>query len=96
MYYTRGKRVVQRKLAFLSVEQVQHHREAVSLGAVVAGERSTARVENVVVGRGGELDELENPTLRSEPLQDAGVVDAGSALGESLAFFHACIITRPG
>jgi len=80
----------------LSVEQVQHRREAVSLGAVVAGERSTTRVENTVVVRGGELDELEHLALGSEPLQDAGVVDAGSTLGESLHFLHACIITRPG
>jgi hypothetical protein len=79
-------------LDFLSVEQVQHRPEAVSLGAVVAGERSTARVENVIVVRGGELDELEHLTLGSEPLKDVGVVVAGSTLGESLAFFHACII----
>ena len=89
-----ARRVVQRKLAFLSVEQVQHRREAVSLGAVVAGERSTPRVENLVVVRGGELDELEHLALGSEPLKDVGVVVAGSTLGESLAFFHACIISR--
>jgi len=44
------------------------------------------------VVRGGELDELEHLTLGSEPLKDVGVVVAGSTLGESLAFFHACII----
>jgi hypothetical protein len=79
-------------LDFLSVEQVQHRPEAVSLGAVEAGEGSTVGVENVVVVRGGELDELEHLTLGSEPLKDVGVVVAGSTLGESLAFFHACII----
>ena len=77
----------------LSVEKVQHRREAVSLGAVVAGERSTARVKNVVVVRGGELDELKHLALGSEPLKDVGVVVAGSTLGESLACFHALIIT---
>jgi len=97
VYYTRGEKGCPEETCFLSVEQVQHHREAVSLGAVVGGTEGVAvGVLESVVRRGGELDELENPTLRSEPLQDAGVVDAGSTLGESLAFFHACIIARPG
>ena len=89
--YQRGEELSRGNLD-LSVEKVQHLPEAPLLRAVVAGERSTARIENVVVLRGGKLDELENPTLRSEPLQDARVVDAGSTLGESLRFFHACII----
>jgi hypothetical protein len=94
--YQRREGLSRGNLDFLSVEQVQHHREAVELGAVEAGEGSTVGVENVVVVRGGGFDELEHLALVSEPLKDVGVVVTRRPLGESLAFFHACIIPCPG
>ena len=76
----------------LSVEDVEHLREAPLLRAVVGS--VLAVVGHAVVVRAGELDELEDLPVGAEPLQDAGVVGAGSTLGESAVFFHALIIAR--
>ena len=47
------------------------------------------RVDESVVVRGGALHQLEDLTLRPEPLKDVRVIGAGSALGELVAgCFH--------
>jgi len=81
----------------LAVEEVEHLLQAPPLGAVVGGPQGVALrvVESVVRGTTRQVDELEDLTLRPEPLQDVRVVGAGSTLGESLGCFHVAHYTTP-
>ena len=77
-----------------AVEEFQHLPEAPPLGAVVAGTEGVTLgvVESVVRGTTRQVDELEDFTLRPEPLKDVRVVCAGSTFRGHLDFFHGYIL----
>ena len=83
---------------FSAVEEVEHLLQAPSLGAVVGGTEGVAVgvLESVVRGTTRQADELEDFTLRPEPLKDVRVVGAGSSLGGHLDFFHGYILAHSG
>jgi len=85
---------------FSAVEEVEHLLQAPTLGAVVARSESEGIplgvLEAVVRGTTRQVDELEDLTLRPEPLKDVRVVGAGSSLGDHLDLFHGYIIPHLG
>jgi hypothetical protein len=83
---------------FSAVEEVEHLLQAPTLGAVVGGTEGVAVgvSESVVRGTTRQVDELEDLTLRPEPLKDVRVVGAGSTFRGHLDFFHGYIIPHLG
>ena len=83
-------------LSTSAVEQVEHVGEG-ELGSGPVAILNDTLPNEAVVRATGQIDQLKDVAVISEPLDDVLVVGAGSTFGELLVLVHGYIITRfPG